>query len=105
MFGTWCVREGSSGKFRGESGKFLGKGKGGIVGRDSVGGGGIWGRAREKKTGAGVWCLARRTQNTCSMSTGDNGCGALSWKRESARLASFKVAESRVRHLRVGSGK
>jgi hypothetical protein len=31
--------------------------------------------------------------------TGDNGCGALSWKRESARLASFEVAESRARHL------
>ena len=90
-------------KFLGESGKFLGKGKGGIVG--IVGGGGIWGRAREKKTGAGVWCLVRTMQNTCGMSTGDNGCGALSWKRESGRLASFKVVESRARHLCVGSGK
>ena len=62
-------------------------------------GGRDMGRARGNKTGAGVWCLARTTKNTCGVSRGDNGCGALSWKRESARLASFKDAESRVRHL------
>lgn len=46
MFGTWCVREGSSGKFRGESGKFLGKGKGGIVG---ILGGGGYGEGQGKR--------------------------------------------------------
>ena len=50
MFGTWCVREGSSGKFRGESGKFLGKGKGGSVG--IVGGGGKMGKGKGKENGS-----------------------------------------------------
>ena len=57
------------------------------------------GRLRENKTGAGCTGSARTTENTCKSVTGDNGCGALSWKRESARLASFEVAESRARHL------
>jgi len=57
------------------------------------------GRPRENKTGAGCTGSARTTENTCKSVTGDNGCGALSWKRESARLASFEVAESRAQHL------
>jgi hypothetical protein len=101
--GTVCVclwlgvREWSSGKFGGESGETFGKegkGKEGFAG-DS----GDMGRPRENKTGAGCTGSARTTENTCKSVTGDNGCGALSWKRESARLASFKVAESRARHL------
>ena len=31
-------------------------------------GGRDMGRARGNKTGAGVWCLARTTKNTCGMS-------------------------------------
>ena len=70
------------------------KGKEGFVG-DS----GDMGRPRENKTGAGCKGSARTTGKTCKSVIGDNGCGALSWKRESARLASFKVAESRARNL------
>ena len=68
---------------------------------------GYIGRARENKAGAGCKGSARTTEKPCNSVTGDNGCGASSRKCESARLASFKVAESRVRHLcwdrRVGS--
>ncbi len=60
---------------------------------------GYIGRPGENKTGAGCTGSARTTVKTCKNVTGDNGCGALSWKRESARFASFKVAESRSRHL------
>ena len=103
--GTVCVclwlgvREGSRGKFGGESGETFGKegkGKRGFVGDSWYSG---RPRPRENKTGAGCKGSARTTKKTCKSVIGDNGCGALSWKRESARLASFKVAESRVRHL------
>jgi len=62
------------------------------------------GRPRENKTGAGWEGCARTTEKTCKSVIGDNGCGALSWKCESARLVSFKVAESRARHLCSGTG-
>lgn len=75
------------------------KGKEGLWG-DS----GYMGRPRENKTGAGWEGCARTTKKTCKRTRGDNGCGALSWKRESARLVSFKVAESRARHLCSGTG-
>ena len=67
MFGTWCVREGSSVKFRGESGKFLGKGKGGIVGRDSVGGEGYGeGQGKRKREQVcGVWREERKIHAAC----------------------------------------
>jgi len=58
---------------------------------------GDMGRPREHKTGAGCTGSTRTTKNTCKSVTGDNGCGALSWKRESARLASSGL-------LKVGPG-
>ena len=103
--GTVCVclwlgvREWSSGKFGGESGETFkkeGKGKRGLVGDSGYC---MWEGTRENKTGAGCTGSARTTKNTCKSVTGDNGCGALSWKRESARLACLRGAESRARHL------
>ena len=89
MFMSWCVRTGSSGKFRGEGGKCCGKEGKGKRGYEGDSGGRDMGRARENKTEAGVVSLARQIHTACGMCRGDNGCGALSWKRESARLASF----------------
>ena len=57
-----------------------------------------YGKAKGKQNGARCEGLARTDRKSCEVSRGDNGCVALSWKRESARLASFKVAESRSRH-------
>ena len=87
------------GDFRGASGREIlgkeGEGKDGLhgfVGREG------YGKAKGKQNGARCEGLARTGRKSCEISRGDNGCVALSWKRESARLASFKVAESRSRH-------
>ena len=85
--------------FRGASGReILGKEGGGKDGLHGFVGGEGHGKAKGKQKGARCGGLARRSQKACVICRGDNGWVALPWKCESARLASFKVAESRARH-------
>ena len=96
VFWTWCVREGRVSSFEVKVGNFWKRrGKRGFVG---ILGEGIWeGKGKQNR----IRCrgFSRTMRKTCGMMRGDNGCAALSWKCESARLAHFKVVESRVRHL------
>jgi hypothetical protein len=74
-----------------------GKGERGFAGNS---GAWILKRVQGKTKRELAWgCCARTVQTACRRTTGDNGCGALPRKRESARRASSRGAESRARHL------